>query len=80
MKKDKSLQFQVSRVMGMQKQYHKSGHLDYIITAPLTQVSNVNKLLIIISIKHTSELYSGGKKAVSIREEASSCMLLKLVP
>lgn len=48
-----------------------------IITAPLSQVSNVNKLLIIISIKYTSEQTTFGKKAVFISEDASQAGALE---
>lgn len=48
-------------------------------TVPLSQVSNVNTLLIIISIKHTSEqIIFKRKSSLFIREDVS-CMPVKLV-
>ena len=46
--------------MGIQMQHGGSAPYAYTITAPLSQVSDVSMLLIIISIKHTSELHSEG--------------------
>ena len=44
-------------------QHGGSASYAYTVTAPLSQVSDVSILLIIISIKHTSELHSEGGEA-----------------